>query len=651
MPKILKFRIYNKFHNLYTFFYIFCSTINISFAIPEKLIYMNTMIKTMTAAILLAGAITASPSDGVEVNHLGVNNTLVRVTGDSRYLLLPVQESNDDARLNVIVDGKLDRTVNVRLAKSKVDYFVPFDLAPYKGHDVTFNIITVQGRSTVREAKDDACWKNLSLSDFFDTANREKYRPAYHHTPLYGWMNDPNGMFYGDGVWHLYYQYNPYGSKWQNLSWGHSTSTDLINWEHHRVALEPNGLGMVFSGSCALDPGNTAGYGSDAVLGMYTSADASQVQSLVWSKDGGDTFEFYPANPVITLESEARDPNMFYDDEAGCWVLLLAHALEHEMLVFTSPDMKEWTLQSSFGKGLGAQDGVWECPDLFELPVDGSDEKKWVLICNLNPGGPFGGSATQYFVGEFDGKTFKADTDADGNIPVKWMDYGKDHYATVSWSDAPSGRRTVIGWMSNWQYAAEVPTMQFRSANTLPREAGLFKGPDGLLYLSSAPSPELDVLRDRLILNVRKANIGRKARTYSLPEDNGGICEISFDIDSRKAEAVDIVLKNDAGEKVAMKYDVAAHTLSFDRRESGNVDFSQDFPAVTVAPTFETSGKISLRIFIDRSSVEVFGNGGRFVMTNLVFPVKPYSSIVISSQGSNARIENLKAFSIKENRK
>ncbi|WP_289739721.1 DUF4980 domain-containing protein [Paramuribaculum intestinale] len=591
----------------------------------------------------------ASPLDGVEINHLGTNNTIVRVNGERKYLLLPVQESHDDARINVLVDGRLDRTINVRLAKNRVDYYVPFDLTPYRGHKVVMNVFTNQGRSSVREAADDACWNNISLADTFDTVNREKYRPAYHHTPLYGWMNDPNGMFYKDGIWHLYYQYNPYGSKWQNLSWGHSTSTDLVHWNHHPVAIQPDGLGMVFSGSCAIDRSSTAGYGKNAVVGMYTSADASQTQSLVWSDDNGETFRTYAANPVLTLESEARDPNMFWDDDARQWVLVLAHALEHEMLIFTSPDMKKWTLQSSFGKGIGAQEGVWECPDLFRLPVEGSGEEKWVMLCNLNPGGPFGGSATQYFIGEFDGKTFKADIDADGNIPTKWMDFGKDHYATVSWSDAPGGRRTVIGWMSNWQYAAEVPTMQFRSANTLPREARLFKAADGQIYLSSEPSPELTALRGSLSLKVRKASVGRKSRTYVLPSANDGVCEIVFDVDARKSGAVEIELSNSDGGKVVMTYDAVAHTLSFNRTKSGVVDFSQDFPAVTVAPTFETDNRISLRIFIDRSSIEVFGNNGNFVMTNLVFPTIPYTRLSVSARGGNAKIENLYIYSIKEN--
>ncbi|MDE5841059.1 MAG: DUF4980 domain-containing protein, partial [Muribaculaceae bacterium] len=442
---------------------------------------IKRFITAMTAiGIMTSVSGTAMAADDLQIEHLGVTNTFVRVTGDDKYLMLPVQESNDDARINVIVDGKIAETIYVRLAKSKTDYLVPFDLSPYKGKNVILDVVTPQGRSSVREAKQDACWKGMVLVDPYTMPDTEtKYRPLFHHTPLYGWMNDPNGMFYKDGVWHLYYQHNPYGSKWQNLSWGHSTSKDLVNWEPQPEALRPDGLGYIFSGSSVVDHDNTAGFGKDAVVSLYTSAGTNQMQSLAYSTDSGETFTTYPGNPIITLESEARDPNMFWNDETKEWNLMLAHALDHEMLFLTSPDLKTWTLQSAFGRGEGCQDGVWECPDMFPLTVDGTGEKKWVLICNINPGGPFGGSAVQYFVGDWDGKTFKADTDAEGKIPTKWLDYGKDNYALVSWSDAPAGRRTAIGWMSNWQYAADVPTTQFRSANTLPREIGLFKGADG----------------------------------------------------------------------------------------------------------------------------------------------------------------------------
>lgn len=606
-------------------------------------------LKSKIAAALMTlplAAVTANAADGVKVEHLGTNNTLVRVEGNSRYLMLPVQEAYDDATVNVVVDGKLDKTIYVRLAKSKVDYSVPFDLSPYEGHDVVLNIVTSQNRSTVREAKEDACWNNFQLTDTIDVTNHEKYRPAYHHTPLYGWMNDPNGMFYKDGVWHLYYQWNPYGSKWQNMTWGHSSSKDLVNWTNHPAAIEPNGFGSVFSGSSAIDYENSAGFGKDAVVAMYTSAGASQIQSLAYSHDNGETFTIYPGNPVITLESEARDPNMFWNPETKLWTLILAHALDHEMLIFTSPDMKEWTLQSSFGKGLGAQDGVWECPDLFELPVEGTDQSKWVLFCNINPGGPFGGSGIQYFIGDFDGKTFTADTDADGNVPTKWLDYGKDNYAIVSWSDAPDNRRTVIGWMSNWQYAAEVPTKQFRSANTLPREISLFKGADGQIYVTQTPSPELNALRGKLMTNVKSASINKKGKTYVLPTENDGVCEILLNVESGRAASITMTFSNEKGEKSVLTYAAKDETLTFDRRKSGIVDFSQDFPAVTATPTFNGGETLPMQIFIDRSSMEVFANDGKGVMTNLVFPTTPYNKLTITTDGGKAKIKDLKIYSI-----
>ena len=602
---------------------------------------------TILAAPMLALsalAASASADSGIVIDHLGVNNSLIRVTGDGRYLLLPVEDAGDESRLHLLLDGKQERTLTVRLAKSKVDYHVPVDLTPYKGHTVTFNVITPQGRSSIREAKEDACWTSIALSDTFDISNREKYRPLFHHTPSYGWMNDPNGMFYKDGVWHLYYQHNPYGSKWQNLSWGHSTSTDLINWKPEPEAIEPNGLGLVFSGSCVVDSAGTAGFGKNAVIALYTSADVSQTQSLAWSTDDGTTFNIYPGNPILTMESEARDPNMFWHTPTQQWVMLLAHALDHEMLIFTSPDLKDWTLQSSFGKGLGCQDGVWECPDLFELPVPGTDKKKWVLLCNINPGGPFGGSATQYFTGDFDGKTFTPDTDAEGKVPTKWMDYGKDNYATVSWSDAPDGRRTVIGWMSNWQYAAEAPTLQYRSANTLPREMGLFNGADGQLYLSSAPSPELLAMRAKPVTSASHISIGNKPRTFALPAANDGICEITLDIDPAKSSEVALTIGNKSNESVTVTYDAAARTISFDRRNSGLTDFSKDFPAVTTAPLFTAGRTVSLRIYVDRSSIELFADDGRSVMTNTVFPTSPYTTLSLSSTGGKADIRNLKIY-------
>lgn len=605
----------------------------------------------LTACLCLGAAtLTAQENKGVRVEHLGTNNTLVRVTEQGKYLLLPVQDAGEEATIHVLANGKEERSIVVRLASQKVDHYVPLDLTPYQGKHVVLNVVTPQGRSTVREAKQDACWKHITISNTFDTANREKYRPAYHHTPLYGWMNDPNGMVYKDGVWHLCYQWNPFGSKWQNMTWGHSSSRDLIHWEHHEPTLLPDGLGTIFSGSSAVDVANSAGFGKDAVVTLYTSAATSQIQSLAYSTDGGYKFSTYEGNPVLPFESEARDPNMWWNNETKQWTLVLAHALEHEMLIFTSPDLKQWTLQSSFGKGLGAQDGVWECPDLFELPVANTNVKKWVLLCNINPGGPFGGSATQYFVGDFDGKTFKVDVDAEGNVPTKWMDFGKDHYATVSWSDAPDGRRTVIGWMSNWQYAPEVPTIQFRSANTLPREMGLFED-NGQYYVSSTPSPELTALRGDLTHQAKRVSVSNQPHNITLPRENDGICEILMEVDARGADSLVMTFSNKAKEEVKLIYHVYKSELSFDRTRSGLVDFSQDFPAVTVAPTFSSKGKVKLRLFIDRSSMELFEQDGRFAMTNLVFPTSPYTTLSLESAGGKAKVTNLQVYSIQPTQK
>lgn len=599
---------------------------------------MNRIIRNMMAIGVCATALPAMART-LEVYPLSASNTLVKVIDPEKYLLLPVQESMPDSKIDILVNGEVVKRVHVRLADSKQDYTVPLDLSAYKDKGpVLLNVISESDRTHSRNASDFSCWKNLAMSDTFDVTNREKYRPAYHHTPKYGWMNDPNGMFYKDGVWHLYYQYNPYGSKWQNMTWGHSTSTDLVNWKSEPIAIEANGLGQVFSGNCVVDKDNTAGFGKDAVIAMYTSAGASQVQSLAHSEDNGKTFKYYNGSPVIPNPSEARDPNMFWHEPTRKWVLVLAHSLEKEMQIYTSPDLKHWTLESAFGKGYGSQDGVWECPDLFELPVAGTDEKKWVLVCNINPGSPMGGSGTQYFVGDFDGKRFTCD---DGPEVSKWMDYGKDHYATVSWSNAPEGRRTVIGWMSNWQYANEVPTMQFRSANTLPREMGLFKGPDGGYYVSSTPSPELDKLRGAK-KRYKGGNISSKGKEFAIPE----LCEISVDYNVSESGTLEFTLCNAAGEEFVMSIDGKRKEFVMDRTKSGLTDFSADFASVTKAPMHRESAKGTLRVYVDKCSVEAFDSEGRFVMTDLVFPTQPYTKLKISARGGKAEAKDIKIYTL-----
>ena len=567
----------------------------------------KNMKKLMTTMVALLLTVTGASAQ-VQPKVLSENHAMVGLKGGNKYLLLPVQEKEEIAQIAVLDSrNEMVKRLNVCLAVDKVDYWVPFNLTPnpspngegssYKLLDITFH----GDRRSTGAVKDFACWKEMKYSDTFDTTNREKYRPAYHHTPLYGWMNDPNGMFYKDGVWHLYYQYNPYGSQWENMTWGHSTSRDLIHWETQPLAIEPDWLGAIFSGSAVVDKDNTAGFGRNAVIAMYTTAGSAQTQSIAYSTDGGVTFTKYAGNPVITYNvPDFRDPKVFWHEQTSKWIVVLA--VGQEVQFYSSPNLKEWKYESSFGREYGNHDGVWECPDMLCFG------EKWVLLLNINPGGPFGGSATQYFVGQFDGHTFTCE---DNPSETKWMDYGKDHYATVTFHNAPDGRIVALPWMSNWQYANQVPTQQFRSANGLPRDLGLTTV-GGETYLTSTPSKEVSALRGQ--------KLKKPAET----------CEIVVDV---KGTAT-IELSNMKGEQVTMNYDAQQQTFSMDRTKSGNVSFSEAFPCVTTAPTY---GNVrQLRLFIDRCSIEAFTADGKMAMTNLVFPSEPYNTIKV--KGGKATI-------------
>lgn len=562
----------------------------------------------MLQALLSLTSLTATAQ---EVTHLSAQNSLIRLDATNRYLLLPIEESAEISTLKVVRNNQFARELKCRLAVDKVDYYVPFDLQPYQGSSLLMEVFTPGDRRAIGDISYFTCWKKLKYAETYDTTNREQYRPAYHHTPAYGWMNDPNGMFYKDGLWHLCYQYNPYGSQWENMTWGHSTSRDLIHWEAQPLAIEPDALGTIFSGSCVVDKENTAGFGKNAIVAFYTSAGACQMQSMAYSTDDGRTFTKYPGNPIITSQvPDFRDPHVFWNEEAGHWNLILAAG--QQMSIYSSTNLKEWKHESDFGAGYGNHSGVWECPDLFPLPVEGTDKVKWMLICNINPGGPWGGSAAQYFIGTFDGKTFTCEDDPK---ETKWMDYGKDHYATVSFDNAPDGRRVAIAWMSNWQYANLVPTRQFRSANSIARELGLFEY-QGETYCSVRPVREMDALRGK--------QIARPTET----------CEIVVTL---KGDA-QLTLRNSKGEKVVISYNEADGTLDFDRRHSGQTSFSDAFPTIVTSPTYGPLRQ--LRIFIDRCSMELFDGDGKMAMTNLVFPSEPYNRLSIQGK-AKTRIYSL----------
>lgn len=537
---------------------------------------------------------------------LSSNHAMKRLKTADKYILLPVEEEEGYAHIRVIKDNQVVKEFNCKLAINKTDYNVPLDVSEYGG-DVLLDIQFSGDKRSIGLINNFVCWKDIKATNVFDSKNREKFRSIYHHTPVYGWMNDPNGMFYKDGVWHLYYQYNPYGSQWENMTWAHSTSTDLIHWKNHGEVIQPDALGTIFSGSSVVDKENTVGFGKDAVVAFYTSAGAAQTQSIAYSTDNGETFKKYVNNPILTSDvPDFRDPNVFWNEEVKQWNLILAAG--QQMNIYSSKNLKDWKYESSFGEGYGNHGGVWECPDLLKMG------DKWVLICNINPGGPFGGSATQYFVGSFDGHKFTCESKPE---VTKWMDYGKDHYATVSFSNAPDGRIVVLPWMSNWQYANQVPTQQFRSANGLPRDLGLYSY-NGEDYVSVKPSPEVFAAFEK--------------------KPSGRLQPAAYiEVTNIKSNA-SIVLSNDKGERVTMVYDGKNATFSMDRTESGVTDFHSDFKAKTVAPT---NGVIkSMQIFIDRCSIEAFDTEGKVAMTNLVFPSKPYDKIIV--KGCKVKIYELK---------
>jgi len=570
------------------------------------------------------------------IRHLVCEQNIVSLDVTEDYLLLPIQDDAPEGKICIVKDNEQKGTLmNVRLARERVDSYVPFALSAYKGQHIS---IEIQG---VPETA--LCWKELKLSGSFDMANKESFRPVYHHTPAYGWMNDPNGMFYKDGLYHLYFQYNPYGSVWGNMHWGHSTSTDLMHWKFEGCAIVPDAWGAIFSGSCVVDHENTAGFGKEAVVAFYTSAKSTpwgdiQMQSMAYSLDNGKTFTKYEGNPILTSsEKDFRDPKVFWYAPGKHWVMILA--VGQHMEIYSSVNLKEWKKESEFGAMQGAHGGVWECPDLVEIPVEGTREKKWVLICNLNPGGPFGGSAAQYFVGSFDGKKFVNESPTQ----TKWMDWGKDNYATVTWSNAPDGRCIALGWMSNWQYANNVPTRQYRSANTLARDLTLYRERQEL-YLKSTPSVEVKKARGKKV-SIPSFKVSEKHEIVNLFEEKQGAYEVEIVIQNAGASKIAFCLLNDKGEKVSMYYDLNRKQFVMDRSESGTVDFSKDFPAVTVAPV-NVDKELTLRLFVDRSSIEAFGEDGKFVMTNLVFPSQPYVKMCFEADKNGYAVKALNVYKL-----
>lgn len=478
-----------------------------------------------------------------------------------------------------------------------------------------------------------------------DSVYREPYRPQLHFTPKSDWMNDPNGMVFHDGEYHFFYQYYPDSTVWGPMHWGHAISSDLVRWEHLPIALYPDSLGYIFSGSAVVDKDNTSGFGTaenPPLVAIFTYHDAAkektgsieyQTQGIAYSLDNGRKWTKYENNPVLKNPGirDFRDPKVSWHAPSKKWVMILA-VLDH-VEIYASADLKSWTKRSEFGKDYGAHGGVWECPDLFPLPVDGAEKQKWVMLVSINPGGPNVGSATQYFIGEFDGNTFTPDA---GKSKIKWIDWGQDNYAGVTYANAPENRMIFVGWMNNWAYAQIVPTEKWRGAASLARDLSLVKI-EGDFFVRSKLVPELlEYSTETAVLsNIKVSDSINLTAQVKFP--------LGTSIIQGVAEAKDftIELSNSENQKLKTGYDSNKNEFFVDRSKAGDNAFSKDFRGVIRADRYGKADSIPFTIVIDVACVEVYFDDGLTVMTNLFFADEPIETLKISTAGGAINVRDI----------
>ena len=490
-----------------------------------------------------------------------------------------------------------------------------------------------------------SCVNEEDINVIIDKGYSGLFRPQIHFSSKYNWINDPNGLAYHNGEYHLFFQHNPFGSRWGYMSWGHAVSTDLIHWKQLNVALKPDALGDIFSGCVVIDKNNTAGFGKDAMIAIYTSAGSSQSQSIAFSTDNGRTFIKYRNNPVLSNPGrpDFRDPKVFWYEPSGQWIMSLATG--KTISFYQSTDLKTWAKLSEFGSGIGAQGGVWECPDLFPLKFE--DETKWILLVSLNPGAPNGGSGTQYFIGEFDGVNFIVDP---LSYPL-WFDYGKDNYAGITWDNIPekNGRRIQIAWMNNWEYAGVIPTYSSggnasRGSMTLPRELYLIKNKQGDFELRNKVISEINTIGTEWI-TLFEADLSTQDIVLEIPGTPQAY-HLQLKTFLLENQILTLSLVNESNEESQIKILVPENLIIFNRNKSGNVSFSRNFSELSFCPFVIESDTSILDIYVDQSSVEIIVNDGMRAITNQVFPMSIYNKIILSSNiDSGTTLLKYRAFS------
>ena len=480
----------------------------------------------------------------------------------------------------------------------------------------------------------------------------EQHRPQIHFSPEAHWMNDPNGMVYYKGEYHLFYQYYPDDIVWGPMHWGHAVSKDLVSWKHLPIALAPDTLGYIFSGSAVVDWRNTSGfqYGKhEPLVAVFTYHNMAgekantvdfQYQGIAYSTDNGRNWTKYQGNPVIKNTErlkDFRDPKVFWHVASNQWVMILARG--NQIRIYNSPNLKDWTFASDFGLNHGAAGLPWECPDLFELPVDGNPKNnKWVMLVSLGDGSPNGGSGTEYFIGSFDGKVFKNE-----NAPevTQWVDYGRDNYAGVTWSNVPQkdGRRILLGWMSNWKYAQKVPTSTWRSAMTIPRTLSL-KATEKGIKLVSKPIDELKNLRQRLDISIVSQKIVNETKTKTSLATTIKSGELILEFEKGTASDFGVKLSNGKGEFLLIGFDTLSNQFYTDRTFAGKKDFSPDFAGKHYAPRFSNAQTIKWHIVFDKSSVEVFADDGLTVITDTFFPNEDFNKLTFYANNGYVRLKS-----------
>lgn len=574
--------------------------------------------------LLLAAAIITACSAPFTVEFQDEDTATIRMSkAQEQTLWIPIDNTAHDVKLTLEGCEAITVPLNVRMAVERVQYWMPLHL------DSSVQRITIDGCP-----QQSVAWQALTVGE--NPNAEQKYRQVAHYTPQIGWINDPNGMVYHEGEWHLFHQYNPMGSRWGNMSWAHAVSRDLVKWEYLPTALYPDELGAIFSGSCVIDKDNTAGFGKNAMVAIYTSAGRKQTQSIAYSTDNGRTFTKYDKNPVLESEQvDFRDPKVFWHAPTERWIMPLACG--NAMEFYSSPNLREWHFESRFGEEYGCHGGVWECPDLIELPY--KEGTKWVLFCSLTKS-PEHGSSVQYFVGDFDGHTFTCDTPKEYTDFIGW---GRDNYAIVTWSNAPDGRRIALGWQNNWQYGGdrEFPTTDYRGYMSLPCELKLIEW-EGRAKLVSQPVKEFEAYLQEIYSQQNITVVSQHKLAAEITSDEA--LWIEYVAENKDAQVMGIALSNDKGEQVNIYFDNKEQAFKVDRTKAGESSFHENFARVVAAP-MSSAKEQRVTIVVDHASVECFTDIS--ATSDLVFPTQGYNHITLYTIGGESTVKEIKISRLK----